>query len=100
MGVAYDSDPQQVQQVLLEAVASHPLASKEPAPAAVFLRFGESALEFEVRVFVRELANRVPLSHDLHQQILLALRKHQIEIPFPQRDVHIYGASGGTGLSQ
>ncbi len=100
VGVAYDSDPQQVQQVLLEAVTAHPLVSKEPAPAAVFLKFGESALEFEVRVFVRELANRVPLSHDLHQQILLALRKHQIEIPFPQRDVHIYGASGGTGLSQ
>ena len=101
VGVSYDSDPQQVQQVLLDAAAAHPLAAKEPAPAAVFLKFGESALEFEVRVFVRELANRVPLTHDLHQQILLALRKHRIEIPFPQRDVHLVrNAPGGARPSR
>ena len=58
---------------MLETTAAHPLVLKEPAPAVLFLKFGESALEFEVRVFVRELANRLPLTHDLHQQILQAL---------------------------
>ena len=96
VGVGYDSDPQQVQQVLLDTAAAHPLAAREPAPAAVFLKFGESALEFEVRVFVRELGNRVPLTHDLHQQILLALREHRIEIPFPQREVHMRGGPGAV----
>ena len=63
------------------------------APAVLFLKFGESALEFEVRVFVRELANRLPLTHDLHHLILQALRANRIEIPFPQREVHLRGVA-------
>lgn len=89
VGVAYDCDPQQVHQVLLDTVVAHPLAMKDPAPAVLFLKFGESALEFEVRVFVRDLANRLPLTHDLHNRIFAALREHRIEIPFPQREVRI-----------
>ncbi|MDS4022474.1 MAG: mechanosensitive ion channel [Candidatus Competibacter sp.] len=93
VGVAYDSDPARVQEVLLAVATAHPLVVKEPAPAVLFLRFGESALEFEVRVFVRDLANRLPLTHDLHNGILRALRGHGIEMPFPQRDVHVRGLS-------
>ncbi|MDG4595246.1 MAG: mechanosensitive ion channel [Candidatus Contendobacter sp.] len=86
--VGYDSDPARVHEVLLAAATAHPLVLKEPAPAVLFLKFGESALEFEVRVFVRDLANRLPVTHDLHNGILRALRDSGIEIPFPQRDVH------------
>ena len=89
VGVAYDCDPLRVHQVLLEVATSHPLVLKEPAPAVLFLKFGDSALEFEVRVFVRELSNRQPLTHELHYHIFQALRANQIEIPFPQRDVHL-----------
>lgn len=88
VGVGYDSDPERVHEVLLAVATAHPLVTKEPAPAVLFLKFGESALEFEVRVFVRELANRLPLTHELHNRILEALRANRIEIPFPQRDVH------------
>lgn len=91
VGVGYDSDPARVQEVLLAVVTAHPLVVREPAPAVLFLKFGESALEFEVRVFVRDLANRMPLTHDLHHLILRALRANRIEIPFPQRDVHLRG---------
>lgn len=93
VGVAYDSDPAQVQEVLLAVATAHPLVVKEPAPAVLFLKFGESALEFEVRVFVRDLANRLPLTHDLHNDILRVLRDYGIEIPFPQRDVRVRGLS-------
>jgi len=55
------------------------------------LKFGESALEFEVRVFVRELVNRLSLTHELHSRIIAVLRANQIEIPFPQREVHLRG---------
>lgn len=89
VGVSYNSDPLLVHQVLLEVATAHPLVIKDPPPAALFLRFGDSALEFEVWVFVRELANRVPVTHDLHNHILQALRQHGIEIPFPQQDVHV-----------
>ncbi|HRD67382.1 MAG TPA: mechanosensitive ion channel [Candidatus Competibacter sp.] len=91
VGVGYDSDPAQVHEVLLAVASAHPLVVKEPAPAVLFLKFGDSALEFEVRVFVRELANRLLVIHELHTLILQALRANQIEIPFPQRDVHWRG---------
>jgi small-conductance mechanosensitive channel len=93
VGVGYDSDPARVQEVLLAVATAHPLVTKEPAPAVLFLKFGESALEFEVRVFVRDLANRLPVTHDLHNGILRALRAHRIEMPFPQREVRLRGVS-------
>jgi len=89
VGVAYDCDPLRVHDLLLEVAVAHPLVLKEPPPAVLFLKFGESALEFEVRVFVRELLHRLPLTHDLHNQILQTLRENRIEIPFPQREVHV-----------
>jgi potassium efflux system protein len=92
VGVGYDSDPAQVHEVLLAVATAHPLVVKEPAPAVLFLKFGDSALEFEVRVFVRELANRLPVTHELHNLILRALRDNGIEIPFPQWGVHLRGA--------
>jgi potassium efflux system protein len=95
VGVGYDSDPLRVHEVLLAVATSHSLVLKEPAPAVLFLKFGDSALEFEVRVFVRELANRLPLTHELHNLILQALRANQIEIPFPQREVHLRGVPAG-----
>lgn len=50
VGVAtYDSDPLLVHKILLDVATAHPLVLKEPAPAVLFLKFGESALEFEVR---------------------------------------------------
>jgi potassium efflux system protein len=89
VGVAYGSDPALVQRVLLEVAAANPLVLNEPAPVVLFLAFGESSLNFEVRVFVRELTNRFPLTHQLHMAIEQAFRDHHIEIPFPQRDIHI-----------
>ncbi|HUM91759.1 MAG TPA: mechanosensitive ion channel, partial [Candidatus Competibacter sp.] len=91
VGVGYDSDPIRVHEVLLAVATAHPLVAKEPAPAVLFLKFGESALEFEVRVFVREVANRLLVTDELHTLILQALRANQIEIPFPQRDMHWRG---------
>lgn len=91
VSVSYDSDPIQVHDILLEVAASHPLVLKDPAPAVLFLKLGESALEFEVRVFVQELSNRLALTHELHNRVFETLRAHRIDIPFPQRDVHLHG---------
>lgn len=89
VGVAYGSDTTLVHKVLLEVAKSNPMVLDEPEPAVLFLKFGESSLNFEVRVFVRQLADRLPLTHELHNNIHRALAKHGIEIPFPQRDLHI-----------
>ena len=62
---------------------------EEPASSVLFVGFGESSLDFEVRVFVPELAKRMPATHELHNAIIKALRQAGIEIPFPQRDLHL-----------
>jgi potassium efflux system protein len=89
VGVAYGSNTTLVHKVLLDVAKSNLLVLEEPEPAVLFLKFGESSLNFEVRVFVRQLADRLPLTHELHDSIHRALAKHGIEIPFPQRDLHI-----------
>lgn len=89
VGVAYGSNTTLVHKVLLDVAKSNPMVLDEPEPAVLFLKFGESSLNFEVRVFVRQLADRLPLTHELHDSIHRALAKHGIEIPFPQRDLHI-----------
>jgi potassium efflux system protein len=66
-----------------------PLILKEPAPSVLMESFGESSLNFTIRFFVSELANRLPATHDLHIRLEKGLRENKIEIPFPQRDIHI-----------
>jgi potassium efflux system protein len=61
----------------------------EPAPMAFLVNFGDSSLDYEVRVFVKEPARRAPVASSLHMSINEALRRNNIEIPFPQRDMHI-----------
>ena len=102
VGVGYDSDPARVQEILLARAVAHPLVLKEPAPRVFFMAFGESALKFEVWVFVRELANRLPVTHELQSHILQALRENRIEIPFPQQHVYLRGvaAEQRPGLDQ
>lgn len=89
LGVAYGSDPEQVQHIILEAVHATPLVLDEPMPSVFFVGFGDNALEFEVRAFVSDRFNRTPLRHELHMALNKALRENGIAIPFPQRDVHL-----------
>ena len=89
IGIAYGSNIELAQKVMLEVAETNPLVLKDPAPSVFFLSFGPSSLDFEIRVFVRELADRIPLTHELNLGIDKALREHNIQIPFPQQDVHI-----------
>jgi potassium efflux system protein len=89
VGIAYGSDVAEAHRIMSEAVASVPAVLEEPAPSVLFLGFGDSSLNFEVRAFVPELSKRLPTMHELHAAIDEALRKANITIPFPQRDIHI-----------
>jgi len=97
VGIAYGSDTTLAHRVLLDTVRDNPLVLGTPAPAVLFMGFGDSALNFEVRVYVREIADRIPLTHELHMAIDRALRQHKIEIPFPQRTVHLRGPEASIG---
>lgn len=89
VGVAYGSDVAKAQEVITAAVQSVPAVLAEPVPSVLFVAFGESSLDFEVRVFVGELSKRLPTTHELHSAINIALANAKIEIPFPQRDLHL-----------
>lgn len=85
----YGSDTQLVHRLILEEARANPRVLDDPAPQAYLLEFGESALNFELRVFVRDLGDWLPLAHEFHMGVEQALKRHGIEIPFPQRDIHV-----------
>lgn len=89
VGIAYGSDTTRAHQVMMEVVRAHPDVLEDPPPTVFFVGFGDSALDFEVRVFVAERLKRMPLNHDIHMQLDRALTLAGIVIPFPQRDLHL-----------
>ncbi len=89
VGIAYGSDAVRAHQVMMDVVRSHPDVLEDPPPTVFFTGFGDSSLDFEVRVFVPERVQRMPLNHDIHLGIYQALAEAGIEIPFPQRDLHL-----------
>ena len=90
VGVSYRSDVQLVQKLLLEVASANESVLENPAPAVIFVEFGESALNFELRVWTRELLDRPGrLTSQLNFSIWEKFREHDIEIPYPQRDLYL-----------
>lgn len=92
VGVAYGTDPQQVHQILTNVVQQHHSILKDPEPVITFDQFGDSSLNFTVRAFLPVLDGRLQVIHELHIAINKALADANIEIPFPQRDLHLRSA--------
>lgn len=89
VGVAYGTDPASVRTALLEACRNNTEILPTPLPQVFFTGFGDSALNFELLVWISQPNRQVMIKSDLYFAIEAAFRQHQIEIPFPQRDVHI-----------
>ncbi len=89
VGIAYGSDTDKAHRVLLEVAEKNEHVLKDPAPQAFFFGFGESSLDFELRVFSPDVEHRLSIVHDLHMEIDRAFRAEGIEIAFPQRDLHV-----------
>jgi len=98
VGVAYGSDTTKAHQVMMEVVRAHPDVLEDPPATVFFTGFGDSSLDFEVRVFVPERLKRMPLTHDIHMGLDRALEEAGIEIPFPQRDLHLRSVDPGVDL--
>ncbi len=88
VGVAYGSDTEQVKQVLLAVAAEHDLLRRYPSPQVLFRDFGDSSLDFILRVFLKNINDRHRVGSDLRFAIDTAFRENDISIPFPQRDLH------------
>ncbi|MBO0614836.1 mechanosensitive ion channel family protein [Thiothrix fructosivorans] len=92
IGVAYGSDTERVMEILREAADAHPLVIKERTDMKInvfFLGFGDNALSFEVRCFIRDIEAKTAVISDLNLAIDKAFRHQGVEIPFPQRTVHL-----------
>lgn len=89
VGVAYGSDIALVTETLLACAQTNPKVAKRPSPSVLFLNFGESSLDFELRVFVADFNHRLEVKSALNYQIDRSFRTANIEIAFPQRDLHL-----------
>jgi small-conductance mechanosensitive channel len=91
VGVAYGSDTRQVVQLLTEIAGRHGLVETNPAPQILFVNFGDSSLDFELRYWVNVItANSAQVGSDLRQMIAGTFAEHGISIAFPQRDLHLF----------
>ncbi len=89
VGVAYGTDPNLVKKVLLEIAEKHSNVLRDPAPGVVFTEFGDSSLNFELRCWVRDIANMWKTQDDVMYEIDRMFKENNISIPFPQRDLYI-----------
>ena len=89
VGIAYGSDTAKAEKILYEVAGADPLVLKDPKPMVIFKGFGESSLDFELRVFISGMDNYFLVCHSINIAIDQAFRKADIEIAFPQRDLHV-----------
>jgi potassium efflux system protein len=89
VSVAYDSDPKQVMDILLEIARSHPLVLTMPEPSVGFQAFGQFSMDFELRFHVADIFQGGPTRNDIRVAIINRFRKEGIEIPLPQRELNV-----------
>lgn len=89
VGVAYDTDARLVERTLLEVARTEPNVLADPAPRALFVGFGDSTLNFELRAFLSHTDHMVTARSNLHMRVLDRFRELGITIDYPQLDVHI-----------
>jgi small-conductance mechanosensitive channel len=92
VGVAYGTDVEKVREILLAIAEENTSVVKSgivPEPAVLFREFGDSSLNFELRVFLYDIENRLKIISEINFAIYKAFKEQGIEIPFPQRDLHV-----------
>lgn len=93
LGVAYGSDTNLVHDTLIEIANRHPLVQSEPPPDAFFKEFGDSTLNFDLRVFIPSRQIFAQVQHELNMAIEAEFKAKEIEIAFPQQDIYIKNLS-------
>ena len=90
VGVAYGTDVDQVEEVLLTAARNNGLVVQEPEPRVRFRTFGDSSLDFELLCWARRPHDKGRITHELNRDIYKSFDQVGIVIPFPQRDVYVH----------
>lgn len=99
VGVSYDSDADHVYNLLHQVAQENESVLEEPKPVVVFEDFGASSLDFTLRVYIANIGETLRVQTELRMAILRVFRKENVEIPFPQQDVHIKESAAQTLLS-
>ena len=94
VGIAYGSDTDKARDIMLDALKANPKVLDTPAPNVLFTGFGDSSLDFQLRVFLSNFEDRWPVTHTIHTEVNKALEAAGISIPFPQTDLHIVSQNG------
>ncbi len=89
IGVAYGTDVNLVKSLLLDIALQEPAILKEPKSRVLFEDFGDSALKFKLHFYITDSFNVVFVKSDLRYKIYEVFKQNNIQIPFPQRDIHI-----------
>lgn len=100
LGVGYGSDLDRVRSLLLQIARENPRVLAEPAPVVVFRSFGESTLDHEIYLHVRELRDRDAAIDEVNRRIDELFGAEGIDIAFKQLDVHIRSVEGAEALLQ
>jgi potassium-dependent mechanosensitive channel len=101
VGVAYSSDPKEVEAALIEVAVHSAKVLQNPAPKVAFIGFGDSALNFELLIWIEDPSNQFFIKSELFFQIFEMLSRKNIEIPFPQRDLNFrYSGLSSEQFSQ
>jgi len=89
VGIAYGSDTDLAEKLLMKAAKNNTCVLSSPKPTVVFLKFGDNSLDYEVRVFIKDIDDWIPMLHSMNQSINKTFEQNNITIAFPQRDVHL-----------
>lgn len=90
VGVSYNEDPAKIKKILLDVAEKNPDVLKRPAPEVLFVEYGDSSLNFDLMIWTSTYINRpIILKSQLYYEIFERFKEHGVEIPFPQRDLHL-----------
>lgn len=89
VGVGYDSDPRRVMEILLEIAQAQENVLRNPEPVVAFQGFGDSSLNFEIRVHLADVLDGLKVRNDIRLTIFERFKEEGIDFPFPQRDLHL-----------
>jgi small-conductance mechanosensitive channel len=101
VGVSYDTDIHHARELVVEAAKNIPRVLAHPKPVCQLKEFGNSSVDLELRIWIADPEKGVSnVSSDVRLAIWDAFQENNIEIPFPQRDVHIKSAPPGSPLAE
>ncbi len=96
VGVAYGTDPKLVKELLERPAIQHPDVLTSPAPAVFLKEFGDSSLNFELQFWVMQDSNTTKVKSEVALEVMRLFSEAGLEIPFPQRDLHLRGVDPTT----